>query len=211
MKLMKISTSVLAMIVASPALATVYQTEASFNAAHAPTKVVSFSDVATSLTPVGSPYVKDGVTFTGANLTLADTSFWGSVDSLFDNTFNTALTVSFDATSSVGFYVAGSYIDTVADITFYNGASALFTTTTAVGGVNTAFSFFGIDGLGPITGFSIDTTRTPDGFSSVGPISFAGAAGAVPEPATWAMMIGGFGMVGGAMRRRRVSTKVSYA
>jgi hypothetical protein len=26
--------------------------------------------------------------------------------------------------------------------------------------------------------------------------------GAVPEPATWAMMIGGFGLVGGAMRRR---------
>lgn len=36
-------------------------------------------------------------------------------------------------------------------------------------------------------------------------------AGAVPEPATWTMMIGGFGMVGGAMRRRRVSTKVSVA
>jgi hypothetical protein len=34
---------------------------------------------------------------------------------------------------------------------------------------------------------------------------------AVPEPATWAMMIGGIGMVGGAMRRRRVSTKVSFA
>ena len=33
---------------------------------------------------------------------------------------------------------------------------------------------------------------------------------AVPEPATWAMMIGGFGMIGAAMRRRtRVS--VSYA
>jgi hypothetical protein len=27
--------------------------------------------------------------------------------------------------------------------------------------------------------------------------------GAVPEPGTWAMMIGGFGMVGGAMRMRR--------
>jgi hypothetical protein len=25
----------------------------------------------------------------------------------------------------------------------------------------------------------------------------------VPEPATWAMMIGGFGLVGGALRRRR--------
>jgi hypothetical protein len=28
------------------------------------------------------------------------------------------------------------------------------------------------------------------------------AAGVVPEPATWAMMIGGFGVVGGALRRR---------
>jgi hypothetical protein len=26
--------------------------------------------------------------------------------------------------------------------------------------------------------------------------------GAVPEPATWAMMLVGFGVVGGAMRRR---------
>ena len=36
-------------------------------------------------------------------------------------------------------------------------------------------------------------------------------AGAVPEPATWAMMLMGFGLVGGAMRRRKVSTSVSFA
>jgi len=36
------------------------------------------------------------------------------------------------------------------------------------------------------------------------------AAGVVPEPATWAMMIGGFGMIGGAMRRRpRVTLSVA--
>lgn len=35
-------------------------------------------------------------------------------------------------------------------------------------------------------------------------------ASAVPEPATWAMMIGGFGIVGMAMRRRRRMT-VSYS
>ena len=34
---------------------------------------------------------------------------------------------------------------------------------------------------------------------------------AVPEPATWAMMIGGFGLVGGAIRRRRTRTTVTYA
>lgn len=34
-------------------------------------------------------------------------------------------------------------------------------------------------------------------------------SGAVPEPATWAMMIGGFALAGAAMRRR--ATKVSFA
>lgn len=38
-----------------------------------------------------------------------------------------------------------------------------------------------------------------------------GAAGAVPEPATWAMMIFGFGLTGAAMRRRKVRTTVTYA
>ncbi len=33
---------------------------------------------------------------------------------------------------------------------------------------------------------------------------------AVPEPATWAMMIAGFGLAGGAMRRR-ARTSVTYA
>jgi hypothetical protein len=34
---------------------------------------------------------------------------------------------------------------------------------------------------------------------------------AVPEPATWAMMIAGFGLVGGVARRRQRSTTVVYA
>lgn len=39
--------------------------------------------------------------------------------------------------------------------------------------------------------------------------NFEVATAGVPEPATWAMMIMGFGMIGGAMRRR--STKVVFA
>ncbi|WP_422344363.1 PEPxxWA-CTERM sorting domain-containing protein [Parasphingorhabdus sp.] len=34
---------------------------------------------------------------------------------------------------------------------------------------------------------------------------------AVPEPATWAFMILGFGAIGGALRRRKTNVKVSYA
>jgi hypothetical protein len=35
--------------------------------------------------------------------------------------------------------------------------------------------------------------------------------GAAPEPATWGMMIGGFGMAGGALRSRRRKTMLTYA
>ena len=36
-------------------------------------------------------------------------------------------------------------------------------------------------------------------------------AGGVPEPATWAMMILGFGLIGGALRQRQAATKVRVA
>jgi hypothetical protein len=36
------------------------------------------------------------------------------------------------------------------------------------------------------------------------------AAAAVPEPASWALMLGGFGLIGGAMRARR-RTPISFA
>lgn len=42
-------------------------------------------------------------------------------------------------------------------------------------------------------------------------ITHNGVTAAVPEPASWALMIGGFGLVGGAMRRRNVKTSVTYA
>jgi hypothetical protein len=48
-----------------------------------------------------------------------------------------------------------------------------------------------------------------DGFGGVVPPPITGG-GAVPEPASWAMMIGGIGFVGGAMRRRTKHT-VSFA
>lgn len=38
---------------------------------------------------------------------------------------------------------------------------------------------------------------------AVDTINFSTSGGAVPEPASWALMIGGFGLAGGALRRRR--------
>ncbi|MES2904398.1 MAG: PEPxxWA-CTERM sorting domain-containing protein [Pseudomonadota bacterium] len=45
-----------------------------------------------------------------------------------------------------------------------------------------------------------------------GAITIPSVSGAVPEPATWAMMLMGFGAIGWAMRRRRATTvRVSYS
>jgi hypothetical protein len=50
-----------------------------------------------------------------------------------------------------------------------------------------------------------------DDYTQTSGLSFttitAAAPAAVPEPATWAMMVGGFGLVGAALRRRKVSVR----
>lgn len=46
---------------------------------------------------------------------------------------------------------------------------------------------------------------------SISFVSSEGGPPPVPEPATWAMMIGGFGLVGGSMRYRRRRTRFHFA
>ncbi len=57
-----------------------------------------------------------------------------------------------------------------------------------------------------------DTINVPTGAYEVGldNVSLEAVSGAVPEPASWALMLTGFGLAGVAMRRRR-STKVQFA
>jgi hypothetical protein len=52
---------------------------------------------------------------------------------------------------------------------------------------------------GPDGEYSIDLTPYSVFFSSLPVLS------SVPEPASWAMMLGGFGLIGGALRRRKVA------
>ena len=55
------------------------------------------------------------------------------------------------------------------------------------------------------------TTGGSNGFARF-TLGAAPLAGAVPEPATWAMMIGGFGLAGGALRSaRRRKGKLAYS
>ena len=59
----------------------------------------------------------------------------------------------------------------------------------------------------------LNPLATPAGgnnFARVGgSITLTSLAGAVPEPATWAMLVLGFGVMGGAMRSRTRKSQVS--
>jgi len=71
----------------------------------------------------------------------------------------------------------------------------------------------GADGLLRLEWFEDfnDSAISPDAIWNSGTITVTYEAldtpGAVPEPATWAMLIGGFGMVGGTLRRRRTAVR----
>ena len=86
----------------------------------------------------------------------------------------------------------GNLLMTVRDFDFGSGGNLFLDTDNNIGTTNIRTSQFQYPwNTGLVTGFN--------------------DVAAVPEPATWAMMIGGFGMMGGAMRYRRRKTSVSFA
>jgi len=84
----------------------------------------------------------------------------------------------------------------------------------------TGFSLLGTSGFSgfdvsdvALTGglLSIDLRGTQNAAGGFINLSLASATSAVPEPASWAMMIGGFGMIGGTMRHSRKKSKLLAA
>lgn len=79
----------------------------------------------------------------------------------------------------------------------------MFTTPLALG--NGVYDFF------TGTACCVDTMSVPVRVTITGISNLPPGIGGVPEPATWAMLILGFGAIGAAMRRSKVRTAVSYA
>lgn len=127
----------------------------------------------------------------------------GNLDG-YSLTFNFS---SFEELFNVGYNLGGS--DILVSPVFFGDRSG---TLDVVGGSDpfaTRSIFFTAGSAGSFT-FSIGTDST----DAVGPILdnvrldiIRANVAAVPEPATWAMMIMGFGLIGASMRRRKVSVR----
>jgi hypothetical protein len=113
--------------------------------------------------------------------------------------------------SLLAYKIAGTYAPVIS-LTAYSGlngtGTVLGSTSGSFGGLNYQAGSFSLTGLAGAQSFAFaaDTRGNVwfDNFSAT-------ATAPVPEPATWAMMVLGFGVAGGAMRRRRSTVRVSYA
>ncbi|WP_228243734.1 PEPxxWA-CTERM sorting domain-containing protein [Porphyrobacter sp. GA68] len=125
-------------------------------------------------------------TFTAANLTFTET-----LPSISGNSVNFATPLY--GNTVVSFHVGGAN-GQATGIGYSGTAFYLFDAGNLVGGLDTIG--FNRAGLSNARLYSTGTFQTP----------------AVPEPATWLMMILGFAAVGGAMRRKQaVQARVRYA
>ena len=190
---------------------TVFTTQAAFNTATSAQGVDTYTGFSITGT-TGSPITRTagvyGYTGTAAN------DFFGAgttanpwlstntaTDSILFNGFtNTpnAIGGNFFGSDVAGAFAAGNITLTAVDSL---GATSTQTITGA-----TVTSFLGFVSTGNIVSLTVTSVQPTTGFlwPTVDNLTLAkrAAAGGVPEPMTWAMMIAGFGMVGASMRRR---------
>lgn len=173
----------------------------------------------------GNSGVNYGINFTAASLGLIDSDAGGagnfanepsaSTIAFFDNGSAATMNVAAGFTTGFSFFYSAF---SNASVTVYSGLNS---TGTVLATLNLSTNFNNGGCVGDPTGaachwdavgvtfagtaMSVDFGGVANqaGFDN---ITLGSATPGVPEPATWALMIGGFAMVGAAMRRRAVAT-----
>jgi hypothetical protein len=146
---------------------------------------------------------------------------WGTGD-VINTPYGGTLTITFNTAVTAFSVDLGSFYDDGLSSTPAGAPSTLYGKDVTVGTAQGSFlvdlnssqtlKFFGVTSDTAFTSFTITGIGTDATASTVlDNVRFGSAsAAAVPEPATWAMMIVGFGMVGAGMRRRQAKTTVAF-
>jgi len=165
-------------------------------------QAVDFEDNATDTSFY--PLVSDGFSFQGLNIytwTNGPNSANGTNNLIFSG-FPILMTKVGGGTFSVANLDAGQswYASNQGATLDLTGTRADSSTVTASLGLDFMFQTYALNGFDNLVSLSFSTTS--NGYVAIDNINGAATA-AVPEPASWALMLGGFGLVGGAMRSRR--------
>ena len=86
-----------------------------------------------------------------------------------------------------------------------------FIATVNAGAPTYTFNYSQLLTAGQKVGLGIDRGGAGNNYYNDSTFFSGTISGAVPEPASWALMLGGFGIAGASMRRRRNATRVTYA
>lgn len=108
-----------------------------------------------------------------------------------------------DGGNAVSFYKGGALVDTISLVSQPLDSSYSGNPNTAYLGQNTGekYAFFNFVVVGGYD--QVRIVQNNGGGFELDNVTVGTAAATVPEPASWAMLIAGFGLVGAGMRRRR--------
>jgi hypothetical protein len=136
----------------------------------------------------------------GFNTTAGGSKWYG-----FPDFIDTDATITFDRpTNSLGFWITGiqSAFTASLSVELLDGSQEVFALPINTNGGAQFFGVVSDVAFRKVLALQASNPGVADLFG-IDDISYN--AGVIPEPATWAMMIAGFGLVGAAARRRRVA------
>lgn len=184
--------------------ATVYTTQANFDAANPGLTITTFA-TNQRVQSLPNPYTQGPITFSSSNnsLTAAGAFAGNPTAAFFNDAFASPVALSFSLLNAFGLSVAAGYAGAAGtlDIVLANSGTSVFTTSQVFGGGD-APTFIGFNGLGLFDSVTIKTTSNSE-FILIDRIE-SGSTRTVPEPTTVALL--GLGLLGFAASRRK-STK----
>jgi len=189
---------------------TLVNDNAAFDALGTIDQTTNFDSYGSGFTSLGATTTFGALTFTsGDNLIVGTGTGYQPIRNTLDFNEWSPMSGTIDGSFNLFGFKLGTLGDQSAmSVTVYTNLGSYNFADLSSPMASSALDFHGFVATGGeyFTGFSLASAQGAGSAPSTTDFEL-GHAGAVPEPASWAMMVGGFGLAGAAMRRRRTALR----